>query len=157
MALFRQLFGDPLRCPFYGFVAGAAADVAVDSFVELRVARPLFSQQGTGERHDKTGGAEAALAAVAVHHSLLHRGEFFPVEAFDGDDVPAVRIGQRHDAGTHILVAHPTAFQRARQHGAGCAFTFLADELRAFQPLLVADEAEQAAAGRRIGADFMAV
>jgi hypothetical protein len=91
-----------------GLVTGAAAQVARQRVGDLGTARLRQGVHKPGQAHDDARRAEAALAAVAVHHGLLHRvqrtvGLF---QAFNGLDRFAVQRGQQLQATVDGKIVH---------------------------------------------------
>src|SRR4029453_16478032 len=104
-------------------VAGAATQVARQSFADLveRGTRVLF-QEGV-HRDDEAGRAESALQAVRLAERLLHRTER-PVgrtDALDGDDISPFGLHREHQARTHRGAVD--------EHGARAAHSVLATEV----------------------------
>ncbi len=125
-------------------VAGAAAEIALQRRLDLRVARPRFLHPERVERHHDPRRAEAALAAVQIDHRLLDRVKrrVPPGEMLDGHDVTEIHRGQQPDAGVDRLVAQSARVPPSHQHRAGAAIA-----LRA--ALLGAAQARGRAAGNR--------
>ena len=59
-------------------VAGAAAKIAAELFVELRAGLEILAVITFEERHDETGRAVTALRSEIFHHRLLDRDAAFP-------------------------------------------------------------------------------
>ena len=80
-------------CLYDGFVPRAAAQVPLNGGFDL-VGRRLRGLHPQGvKRHDETGGAKSALAAMEIDHCLLHRMQT-PLGArkvFNRDDMTAVQ------------------------------------------------------------------
>ena len=86
-------------------IARAAAYVGLQpGFYRVIVGAGVVHQQGVAY-HDEPGRAEAALRAMAVDQRLLHWIER-PVatEAFDRDNVRAVKLEEELDAGIDGLI-----------------------------------------------------
>ena len=80
------------------------------------------------------GRAEAALQAMVLVEGLLQRMQLVGArrDAFDGEDLVAVRLHREHQAGARR--------QPVQEDGAGAAHAVLAAEMGAGQAELVADE-----------------
>ncbi|MNC30261.1 hypothetical protein D3C75_785410 [compost metagenome] len=107
-------------------VAGAAAQVAGQRIDRLRAVVSGAALLQGKQRHDETRCAEAALAAVAVGHRLLHAMQMPRLtEILDGDQLLAVQGGHEGQAGVQAAIAQPRAVGgRVRlgdHHGAGTA------------------------------------
>src|SRR3954454_7766346 len=116
-------------------IPGAAADIALQRDAEIGALRLV--QRGAGQDH--AGGAEAALKALRIEESLLHRVRAaVSAETFDrGDGAPLGTEG-RDQAAMHRLAV--------QQHGAGAAIAGVAALLHAEMAEL-AQERAQALAG----------
>ena len=139
-----------------GLIAGAAAEIALQSGLDLqhRGVGPFHPQPI--QRHDETRRAEAALAAVMIDHGLLDRVQLaLPGQMFDGHDMTTVTGGEEADAGIHRLIAQDAPMQPPGQHRAGPAVTLGAAFLGAGQVARQAQEIQQRVVGRNLGqADF---
>src|SRR5690349_8219853 len=114
-------------------VARAAADVAVERFADLRLARLRVVLQQVDGRHHHAGGAEAALQAVALAERGLHRVQLaVGGEALDGRDLGALHLQREHRARLHRAAVHV--------HRARAALRGVAADVRAGEPELLADE-----------------
>src|SRR5260370_27415307 len=80
-------------------VAGAAAEISAEAFVNLLAARLLLVGEQADRRHDHSRRAEAALQAVTLPESLLH-GVQLTVgrETFDRLDAGAIGLNGEHRA-----------------------------------------------------------
>jgi len=84
-------------------------------------------------RHDESRGAEAALHRTGHDEGLL---DLRSVEPLDGDDLPAVRLAAKHEAGAHQRAVE---IDRTRS-----AFPLLAGVLRTEERETLAQEVEKA-------------
>lgn len=82
----------------------------------------------SGHAHDKTRGAETALAAVSVYHRLLYRmqGAILRSKTFNGCDVFAFKLWQEQDA----RVERPVTRGIADHHSTSAAIAFVATFFR---------------------------
>ena len=117
--------------------------LAVQSLDDLRL-RGLG--MGLQQRHGLKNHARRAVAALhgaLVEERLLH-GVQLPArgEAFDGDDLAALRRAHRRHAGEDRLVVE--------KHGAGAALAFAAAVFRSRQPQVFAQHFEQGPLGLRV-------
>ena len=155
-----------LACVQDGPVAGATAQVA-----RQVVGKLLARGRGAGrqvalvagpQRHHETGGAEAALRAVAVDQRTLHRVQFVTpprvrrpnlLQVFDREQRLAVQRGQKLDAGVHRLQRKPARTGLAGfadHHRAGTTVAFVAAFLGAGAALVLAQPVEHRACARRV-------
>jgi hypothetical protein len=123
-------------------IAGAAAEVAGETFADLvyrRVRRPVEEVLG-GEDH--AGGADAALRPAFFEEALLDGSEAAVgiCEAFDGEDVGSVGLQGGNQAGVDELAV--------KEDGAGAALAFAAAFLDAGEAEILAEEIEEALHGR---------
>ena len=81
-------------------VAGAPAQVPLDSVPDLVLGRVVvFSEESCG-RHDHARGAETALKAMTFPETLLHRVKGTVVfQTLDGPDFCTVGLDSEHGAG----------------------------------------------------------
>src|SRR5262249_18170731 len=96
----------PLGGPFDRFhdidVAGAAAEIAVERVLDLFRGRIRVVLEQVHRRHDHARRAVAALQAVLLAKSFLHRMELVAVrEPLDRRDFRAVRLHGENRAGLH--------------------------------------------------------
>ena len=132
---------DARHGPFDGFVARAAADVAVDGGDATFVRRRFGVEAEPGQRHHEAHRAEPALGAAFVHERLLDGVEAGrEVQPFDRDEVLAVGVAEGHQAGGHAAVRQPPVAKFANQHRAGPAVAFAAAGFGARQALMLPDE-----------------
>ena len=76
-------------------VGAASADVAVHSLLDVVIGRPDVLLQDRNSGHNLAGGAIAALIAVMLDESGLHRMEMVGLtDPFDGCDL----VGLMHDS-----------------------------------------------------------
>ena len=101
-------------------VAGAPAQVALDPFADLGLARVRVLAEQVDRRHDHAGRAEAALQRVALVERLLHRVQraVRRGEALDRGHLAAVGLHREHRAALH---AHAVEQDRAGAAVAGVA------------------------------------
>src|SRR5437762_3951511 len=112
-------------------VAGAAAQVPAQSFGNLLAARDGARRQQVDARHDHARRAVAALQAMTIPESLLHRMQMTGArQAFDGGDVGAVRLHGEHRARLHGLAVD--------EDGTGAADARLAANVRSGQAARIA-------------------
>jgi len=117
-------------------IARAAAEIALKRHLDLRHARPGRLHPQRVERHDDTRRTETALAAVEIHHRLLHRMQWSVGrgQMLDGHHMRALQHADKADAGVDGLVAELIAAQPADQYGARAAIALGAAFLRPAQP-----------------------
>ena len=117
-------------------VAGAAADVALQSLLDLGVGRMRVLAQQRGRAHQHAGRAVAALERVVVRECLLELRQLLAVgEPFDRLDARAVGLdGEQHAALDERAVD---------DHGARAAVARVAADVAAGQVEVVADEMDQ--------------
>jgi hypothetical protein len=117
-------------------VGAATADVAAHPFADRVIGkRPALGDEGDG-RHDMARRAVAALKAVTVQKSRLHRMQFAADgEALDGRDRLTLRADRQGQAGIH---PPPVDMDRA-----GAAGTAVAALFRARQVKMLAQGVEQ--------------
>ena len=67
----------------------------------------------SGEQaHHDTGRAEAALGSVSIDHGLLQRMQLAACgEIFDRDQLSAVNLAQKQNAGVERFVGDPASFE----------------------------------------------
>src|SRR3954463_4528995 len=124
-------------------IPGAAADIALQRDAEIGALRLV--QRGAGQDH--SGGAEAALKALCIEESLLHRMRAaVSAETFDcGDGAPLGTEG-RDQAAMHRLAV--------QQHGAGAAIAGVAALLDAEMAELAQERPQALACLRRLRKGF---
>src|SRR5262249_33224320 len=117
-------------------VARAAAQVALQAFAYLRVARPRIALQQRRGGHEETGCAEAALQPVLVPECLLQRVQ--------------LAVGGQSLDGPHMVTIDLDGEYRARldgpvvqQHRACPALAGIAANVRACQAELLAQEVHE--------------
>src|ERR1041385_1818877 len=120
-------------------VRPAATEIAVHGLVDVAVARFLLLHQQPGRGHDLAGLAVAALRHVLGDPRFLQRVRERRREAFDGDDLARLDVGQLRAAGTNGLAV--------REHRARPAQATAAAELRAGHSELVAENPEERGVG----------
>ena len=113
--------------------------------------RSAWRSRQIDRAHHHARRAEAALQAVMVAKSLLHRMQAAVGggNAFDGDDARALRLHREHVAALHRLAVHVD--------GAGAALGGVAADVRAGQAQMVADEVDEQRARLDFGGDRLAV
>ncbi len=101
--------------------------------------------------HDHAGGAEAALQAVVLAKSFLHRVQRRAVggQALDGPDLVAVGHHRQRGAGFHRLAVE--------MDDAGAALRGVAADMGARQPQVFAEQLDQKGTGVDIGVYGIAV
>mmetsp|Transcript_27390 Transcript_27390/g.68047 ORF Transcript_27390/g.68047 Transcript_27390/m.68047 type:complete len:815 (+) Transcript_27390:2314-4758(+) len=116
-------------------VAGATAEVAVQTLLDVADREVGLGPEESVERHHDPRSAEAALRAVKVDHPLLHRVKPIPrrADAFDGRDRAAIHRAERHEARVHRRVPQlASGGGGGGDHHRACAApAFPAAELRA--------------------------
>jgi hypothetical protein len=102
------------------------------------------------QAHDKTGGAKAALRAVAGHHGLLRRVQaaIKRSQVFHGPQCQAVYRMRHLDAAVDRLGVQLARSQLAHHHGAGAAVAFAAALFGAGAMQVFAQHFQQGARGR---------
>jgi hypothetical protein len=117
-------------------VAGAAAEVAVEAFLNLyQCGLRMFVEEMVGGE-DHAGSADAALGSALLEEALLDGVEFFFVgEAFDGGDFGAFGLEYRDEAGVDEFAVH--------QDGAGAALAFAAAFLGSGEVKVFAEDVEE--------------
>src|SRR5215218_4024624 len=100
-------------------VAGAAADVPLQSLLDLVLRRLRRLAEERRRAHQHPGSAVAALEGVMVAERLLERRQLAPGgKSFDGLDLRAVRLDREHHAALDELAVDD---HRARAAVAGVA------------------------------------
>ena len=125
-------------CLYDGLVPRAAAQVPLNGGFDLMGSRLRGLHPQGVKRHDKTGGTEAALAAMEIDHSLLH-GMQTPLgagEMFNRDDMTAVQRRQKTDAGIHGFIVQHAILKPPNHNRTGPAIAFRTAFLGAGQTLL---------------------
>ena len=120
-------------------IAGATAKIAFERARQVAALRLIERCRG----HHHAGGAEAALKALSVEESLLHRMQSGSVgvrQPLDRRDAAPFRAKRRHEAAMHGLAVE---MNRAGAAIAGVAALFHAE------PTEFAQEGAQALAGTR--------
>jgi hypothetical protein len=98
---------------------------------------------GGEQAHHDPRCAEAALRAVQVDHRLLHRMEDAAIgEILDRDQLRAVELADKQDAGVDRVVTEPAAAKAGEHHRAGAAIALAAPLLRPFGQRLLAQPVE---------------
>src|SRR5512144_2894760 len=124
-------------------VAGAAAEIARDRFLDLLVGRPAALAEQTVSRHEHAGRAAAALHRVVFPERLLRRVQPLVLrQPFDRDDLVAVRLLGKNHARLH-RPAVP-------QHRARAAAADHATYVRAGEPQSVAQKMREQRARFRL-------
>ena len=135
-------------------VTGAAAQIAGKGGVDFSRCQPLAITPGGEQRHDKAGGAEAALRSVMVNHHLLagmqrairqavatRTGILQPL---DGCHRRTFKHAHELDTGIDRVPAHAGVSLPARHHNrAGAAIALAAAFLRPGQPLCLPQPVEK--------------
>ncbi|EYD74259.1 hypothetical protein Rumeso_04123 [Rubellimicrobium mesophilum DSM 19309] len=136
-----------------GLVAGTAAEIALQSGLDLDRARGRARHPEAVERHDDAGRAEAALAAVVGDHGPLDgvQPALGRAQVLDGDDVAGVAGGEEADAGIDRLVAERASVEPSDQDRAGAAVALGAALLGAGEAPVQAQEVEQGVARPSLG------
>jgi hypothetical protein len=134
-------------------IAGAAAEIALKRGFHLRLGRLGHLHPERIERHDETGRAKTALAAVMIDHRLLHRVQpaVAPGKMLDRDHMAAIDRGQKPDAGIDRAIAEALGPKPPDQHGAGPAIALGAALLGAGEALIEAQEIEQGLVRSNLG------
>ncbi len=118
-------------------VAGAAADVAAQAFLDLVEPGVRVAPQGGSRGHHHAGNAVAALAGTGlVEGPLQHRHAVVAVQVVHGLDLAALDLLHRRQAALDQLAVH--------EHGAGAALAGAAAFLVAGELELLAHEVDQA-------------
>ena len=123
--------------------------MVVQRFPWCRCGALLFVQRE--QRHDDTGGTESALAAMTSHHRRLRGMQGVTAsEPFDGDQVRALKLVRRRDAGVDGAVSErlPVIFRGGDGDGAGAAVAGSATFLGAAVRKRSAQQFEHARVGR---------
>ena len=117
-------------------IPGAAAQVAGDGLTDLFFGRVgVFFQEGD-QRHQKAGGAVAALDGVGFPEGFLQGMQVVRrAQPFDGHNLVAVGLHGEHQAGTDRLAVE--------QDGTGPAHAMLAADVGAGQSQIVAQKVAQ--------------
>ena len=134
-------------------ITGAAAEITLQRLLDavdrgFRVGHPQSI-----ERHHDARRAEAALAAVKIHHRLLYRMQR-PArrrQMLDGHHMRPMQRADKGDARVDRLVAEPIRAEPPDQHRARTAIALGAAFLGAAQPLGQPQIVEQRLGGAEIG------
>ncbi len=120
------------------FIAGAAAQIALQCTFDVGVGRFRIGKPKPVQRGDDARRAEAALRTMIVHHRLLHRAEraIGPVEVFDGYHMGGIERADEADAGIDAFIDQHPVFDPPDQNRAGAAIAFRAAFLGSGQPPL---------------------
>ena len=122
-------------------VAGAAAQVALETFAHLGFARVRVLVEQAGRRHDHPRRAVTALQPVVLHERPLHRVQLaVGGQTLDRDHVGTVGLDRQHGAALHRLTVDVDGARPARRGvapdvGAG-QLELLAQELHEQRPRL---------------------
>ena len=117
-------------------VAGAAADVAAEPFLDLFAVGKGVDAQRRGRRHHHAGNAVAALAGAGLVEGLLQHAQFAGLgQRLDSVDPGALHLRHRQQARLHQHAID--------EHRTGAAFAGAAAFLVAGQVEVVANEIEQ--------------
>src|SRR3954470_15607162 len=133
-------------------VAGAAAQIAFQLFANDVVGEVVALAMDQIDRgHDHAGSAEAALQAVMLAKSFLHRMQRRAVggQPLDGLDLVSICHDRERGAGFHRLAVE--------MHDAGAALRGVAADMGARQPQIFAQKLHQQCAGVDIRIDGITV
>jgi hypothetical protein len=79
------------------------------------------------KRHDEARGAEPALGSMMLDKRTLDRMEFAVIgKILNRDDLAAVRLTGKHDAGVDRLIHPFLVYNAAQYHGTGSAIALRA-------------------------------
>ena len=93
---------------------------------------------GGEQAHHDPGRAEAALRGVSFDHRLLKRMQFaVSGKILDRDELRAVELAQKKNAGVEGLVDEPSVLQPRQHHRARSAIPFRAPFLRSSRSRLL--------------------
>jgi hypothetical protein len=121
-------------------VAGASADIAAQTFLDLLEVSLGVAPQGRRRRHHHAGDAIAALAGTGLMEGLLDRRQVAAVgQPFDGLDLRITGLGGREKATLHQYAVD--------ENGTGAAFAGAAPFLAAGQIEVVAEDVEKPRVG----------
>jgi hypothetical protein len=131
-------------------IAGAAAEIAGQTALDLVVCRVRLLIQQCARRHDHAGNAKAALHRAFVNEGLLHRikpaGAFEP---FNRDNLVPVGLAGQNQTGVHRAAVE--------QNRARAALAFATAFLGAGQAAVVAQHIKQTRAAGHVERDRAAV
>ena len=116
-------------------VAGAAAEVALDGFLDFLTGGSQIDVQQALGRDDHAGDAEAALNSASLGEAVLVDLHFLSRNALDGEDLLAFQFAQRRNASLGLLAID--------QNGTGTAGTFTAAVLGCSQAQVVTEEGQK--------------
>ena len=116
-------------------VAGAAAEVALDGFLDFLTGGSQIDVQQALGRDDHAGDAEAALNSASLGEAVLVDLHFLSRNALDGEDLLAFQFAQRRNASLGLLAID--------QNGTGTACTFTAAVLGCSQAQVVTEEGQK--------------
>ena len=103
---------------------------------------------GGEQAHHDARRAEAALRRVIVDHRLLQRMQFAARgKVFNRDELRAVELAQKQNAGVERLVGEPAAPESRQRHGARAAIALGAAFLRPLGSHVLAQPVENGRAG----------
>ena len=136
---------DARQCILDGVVAGAAAEIALETEWEVFL---LLVGKARG-CHDHARGAEPALEGLRIEERLLHRMKrTIAGESFDGCNLASFGTKRRHEAAVDRFTVEP---DRARTAVACIAALFYAE------PSEITRKGAQALAGSRLGVENLSV
>jgi len=133
------------------YVAGAAADIALDRARDLLLRRiRLFAQEGD-RAHDHSGHAETALHGAGLDEGLLDgvQEAIAALQSLDGHDITTVEQRSRQQTGIDRLAVE--------QYCAGATFALAATRLGAGQLKTLAQQLGHRLRGRDLGGLILAI
>ena len=127
----------------YRAIAGASAEIAGELVTEPAVGLRRARMVGGEQAHHDPGRAEAALRGMVVDHRLLQRMQLAARgEVFNRDELCAVELAQKQNAGVERLVGEPAALELRQRHGACAAIALGAAFLGPLRSHLLAQPVE---------------
>src|SRR5258708_28165113 len=124
-------------------IARAAAEVALEAFADLLLARARVLLEQAAGRHDHARRTEAALQTVLLPEALLHGVQLaVPGKALDGGHLAAVGLDREERAGLHRPSVEP--------YRAGAALAGVAAHVGAGEAQRFAEIKDEQQAGRHL-------
>jgi hypothetical protein len=125
-----------VNCLDNAIVCAAAANVAIEFLLYLRVGRGMRLSKESDRGEDHAAGTIAALHGVAIKERLLNRMQVFAIgQTFDSGNVAAGNCVDRRDAGAMSNAIH--------QHSASAALSFPAAVFGAGQIQFIAQNPQK--------------
>ena len=117
------------------FVAGTAAEIALDGFLDVLTRRAEVLIQQRFSRDDHAGDAEAALHRTRFGKAVLIHAHLIGVDALDGQHLFALQFRQGYNAGFGLFAVD--------EDGTGAAYALGTAVLGGGQMQIVTQKTEQ--------------